>query len=112
MAAMANRFVGPSGAMLVLLAVVQCILATPQRTAAFSLQAAVDELHRREAAKYPLNAPPQPALDDWDEGELGGLGESGREIGFPRGKAQTFTFAHTLRRCKLIKQFPCNLNFD
>nr|AAN71561.1 RH30075p [Drosophila melanogaster] len=67
MAAMANRFVGPSGAMLVLLAVVQCILATPQRTAAFSLQAAVDELHRREAAKYPLNAPPQPALDDWDE---------------------------------------------
>lgn len=69
---MANRFVGPSGAMLVLLAVVQCILATPQRTAAFSLQAAVDELHRREAAKYPLNAPPQPALDDWDEGELGG----------------------------------------
>nr|NP_001246233.1 uncharacterized protein Dmel_CG2269, isoform D [Drosophila melanogaster]NP_724880.1 uncharacterized protein Dmel_CG2269, isoform B [Drosophila melanogaster]AAM71057.1 uncharacterized protein Dmel_CG2269, isoform B [Drosophila melanogaster]AFH07988.1 uncharacterized protein Dmel_CG2269, isoform D [Drosophila melanogaster] len=73
MAAMANRFVGPSGAMLVLLAVVQCILATPQRTAAFSLQAAVDELHRREAAKYPLNAPPQPALDDWDEdGDLFG----------------------------------------
>ncbi|XP_043662235.1 histone acetyltransferase KAT6A isoform X1 [Drosophila teissieri] len=70
---MANRFVGPSGAMVVLLAVVQCILATPQRTAAFSLQAAVDELHRREAAKYPLNAPPQPALDDWEEdGDLFG----------------------------------------
>lgn len=50
--------------------------ATPQR-AAYSLQAAVDELHRREAAKYPLNAPPPPSsshfgadqLDDWDEGE-------------------------------------------
>lgn len=28
-----------------------------QRTP-YSLQAAVDELHRREAAKYPLNAPP------------------------------------------------------
>ncbi|XP_070068454.1 uncharacterized protein [Drosophila takahashii] len=65
---MANRFVGPSGAIVVLLlAVVQCIQAIPQRTAAFSLQAAVDELHRREAAKYPLNAPPPPTLDDWDE---------------------------------------------
>ncbi|XP_016947462.1 uncharacterized protein LOC108022828 isoform X2 [Drosophila biarmipes] len=64
---MANRFVGPSGAVLVLLALVQCIQAIPQRTAAFSLQAAVDELHRREAAKYPLNAPPPPTLDDWDE---------------------------------------------
>ncbi|XP_034478135.1 uncharacterized protein LOC117784494 [Drosophila innubila] len=46
--------------------------ATPQH-AAFSLQAAVDELHRREAAKYPLNAPPPSThfgadpLDDWDE---------------------------------------------
>ncbi|XP_037714745.1 histone acetyltransferase KAT6A isoform X2 [Drosophila subpulchrella] len=58
---MAIRFV------VVLLAVVQCIQAVPQRTAAFSLQAAVDELHRREAAKYPLNAPPPPTLDDWDE---------------------------------------------
>jgi len=51
------------------------VLATPQRTA-FSLQAAVDELHRREAAKYPLNAPPPSThfgadpLDDWDEGEF------------------------------------------
>ncbi|KRF80118.1 neurofilament medium polypeptide isoform X2 [Drosophila virilis] len=48
------------------------VLATPQR-GAYSLQAAVDELHRREAAKYPLNAPPPSArfaadqLDDWDE---------------------------------------------
>lgn len=68
---MANRVVGGALSAVVLLAalVVQCILATPQRTAAYSLQAAVDELHRREAAKYPLNAPPPPALDDWDEGE-------------------------------------------
>jgi len=66
---MAIRFSGPSAAVVVLLAVVQCIQAVPQRTAAFSLQAAVDELHRREAAKYPLNAPPPPTLDDWDEGE-------------------------------------------
>ncbi|XP_017049849.1 uncharacterized protein LOC108093958 isoform X2 [Drosophila ficusphila] len=68
---MAKRFEGPGGgAMAVLLVaavVVQCIQATPQRTAAFSLQAAVDELHRREAAKYPLNAPPPPNLDEWDE---------------------------------------------
>ncbi|XP_064543611.1 uncharacterized protein LOC135432070 isoform X2 [Drosophila montana] len=48
------------------------VLATSQR-AGYSLQAAVDELHRREAAKYPLNAPPPSArftadqLDDWDE---------------------------------------------
>ncbi|XP_030388306.1 myb-like protein X isoform X2 [Scaptodrosophila lebanonensis] len=50
--------------------------ASPQR-AAYSLQAAVDELHRREAAKYPLNAPPASSaayphyyggeLQDWDE---------------------------------------------
>ncbi|XP_017120341.1 uncharacterized protein DDB_G0286299 isoform X2 [Drosophila elegans] len=73
---MANRFVGPGGAtslvpltamVALLLAVMQCIQASPQRTAAFSLQAAVDELHRREAAKYPLNAPPPPSLNDWDE---------------------------------------------
>ncbi|EDV36328.1 uncharacterized protein Dana_GF12017, isoform B [Drosophila ananassae] len=72
---MANRVVGGALSAVVLLAVmvVQCILATPQRTAAYSLQAAVDELHRREAAKYPLNVPPPPALDDWDEdGELFG----------------------------------------
>ncbi|KAM8714365.1 hypothetical protein ACLKA7_014487 [Drosophila subpalustris] len=54
--------------------------ATPQR-AAYSLQAAVDELHRREAAKYPLNAPPPSThfgadtLDDWDdESDLFGTG--------------------------------------
>ncbi|XP_017066632.1 uncharacterized protein LOC108104836 isoform X2 [Drosophila eugracilis] len=68
---MANQFVGPSGAIAVavlLAVVVQSIQAIPQRTAAFSLQAAVDELHRREAAKYPLNSPPMPTnLDDWDE---------------------------------------------
>ncbi|XP_032590914.1 histone-lysine N-methyltransferase, H3 lysine-79 specific isoform X2 [Drosophila grimshawi] len=52
--------------------VLASVQATPQR-AAYSLQAAVDELHRREAAKYPLNAPPPSAhfaakqLDDWDE---------------------------------------------
>ncbi|XP_017087829.2 uncharacterized protein [Drosophila bipectinata] len=71
----ANRVVGGALSMVALLTalVVQCILATPQRTAAYSLQAAVDELHRREAAKYPLNAPPPPALDDWDEdGDLFG----------------------------------------
>ncbi|XP_070139935.1 trichohyalin isoform X2 [Drosophila kikkawai] len=59
-----------SAAMMVMLllgVIMQCIQATPQRTAAYSLQAAVDELHRREAAKYPLNAPPPPSLDDWDE---------------------------------------------
>ncbi|KAH8402148.1 hypothetical protein KR009_010157, partial [Drosophila setifemur] len=81
---MANRFVGPNGALtqsllmaavvVVLLSVVVVVVqGTPQRTAAYSLQAAVDELHRREAAKYPLNAPPPPSLDDWDEdGELFG----------------------------------------
>lgn len=69
--AMAGQFVEA----VAILGLLGCIvLATPQR-AAYSLQAAVDELHRREAAKYPLNAPPPSAhfaadqLDDWDEGE-------------------------------------------
>ncbi|SPP74461.1 histone acetyltransferase KAT6A isoform X3 [Drosophila guanche] len=57
---MAKRYLS-----LVMLLLLQCIWATPQRTAAYSLQAAVDELHRREAAKYPLNAPPP--LDDWED---------------------------------------------
>ncbi|KAH8372249.1 hypothetical protein KR093_010772, partial [Drosophila rubida] len=54
------------------LGLIASVHATPQR-AAYSLQAAVDELHRREAAKYPLNAPPPSThygadpLDDWDE---------------------------------------------
>ncbi|KAH8357379.1 hypothetical protein KR200_007293, partial [Drosophila serrata] len=74
---MASSYLGsqiPSWTMMLLLGVIiQCIQATPQRTAAYSLQAAVDELHRREAAKYPLNAPPPPSLDDWDEdGDLFG----------------------------------------
>ncbi|XP_017961270.1 uncharacterized protein LOC108654453 isoform X3 [Drosophila navojoa] len=62
---MAGRFVD-AGAILGLL-LLGIVLATPQR-AAYSLQAAVDELHRREAAKFPLNAPPPSGqLDDWDE---------------------------------------------
>lgn len=69
---MAGRFVAVVAYLGLLVAT-----ATPQR-AAYSLQAAVDELHRREAAKYPLNAPPPASsvshfgadqLDDWDEGE-------------------------------------------
>ncbi|XP_062128446.1 uncharacterized protein LOC133840565 isoform X2 [Drosophila sulfurigaster albostrigata] len=54
------------------LGLIASVHATPQH-AAYSLQAAVDELHRREAAKYPLNAPPPSShygadpLDDWDE---------------------------------------------
>lgn len=72
---MAGRFVAVV-AYVGLLVATAFVQATPQR-AAYSLQAAVDELHRREAAKYPLNAPPPPSshfgadqLDDWDEGEL------------------------------------------
>ncbi|XP_017867293.1 PREDICTED: histone-lysine N-methyltransferase, H3 lysine-79 specific [Drosophila arizonae] len=62
---MAGQFVD-AGAILGLL-LLGIVLATPQR-AAYSLQAAVDELHRREAAKFPLNAPPPSGqLDDWDE---------------------------------------------
>ncbi|BFG04420.1 histone acetyltransferase KAT6A [Drosophila madeirensis] len=61
---MAKRYLS-----LVMLLLLQCIWATPQRTAAYSLQAAVDELHRREAAKYPLNAPPP--LDDWEDDLFG-----------------------------------------
>ncbi|XP_041448762.1 histone acetyltransferase KAT6A isoform X2 [Drosophila obscura] len=61
---MAKRFLS-----LAALLLLQCIWATPQRTAAYSLQAAVDELHRREAAKYPLNDPPP--RDDWDEDLFG-----------------------------------------
>ncbi|KAH8394808.1 hypothetical protein KR222_006454, partial [Zaprionus bogoriensis] len=68
---MTGRFVAV-GAYLGMLIAAALVRATPQR-AAYSLQAAVDELHRREAAKYPLNAPPPSAhfgadqLDDWDE---------------------------------------------
>ncbi|XP_068147040.1 myb-like protein X isoform X4 [Drosophila tropicalis] len=51
-------------------AALHCIVATSHRPA-YSLQAAVDELHRREAAKYPLNSPPThfagEPLDDWNE---------------------------------------------
>ncbi|XP_033253313.1 uncharacterized protein LOC117192689 isoform X2 [Drosophila miranda] len=61
---MAKRFLSICGSFVVLL-LLQCIWATPQRTAAYSLQAAVDELHRREESKFPLNAPPP--LDDWEE---------------------------------------------
>ncbi|XP_068147037.1 uncharacterized protein [Drosophila tropicalis] len=57
-------------------AALHCIVATSHRPA-YSLQAAVDELHRREAAKYPLNSPPThfagEPLDDWNEdGDLFG----------------------------------------
>ncbi|XP_017150438.1 uncharacterized protein LOC108160752 isoform X1 [Drosophila miranda] len=65
---MAKRFLSICGSFVVLL-LLQCIRATPQRTAAYSLQAAVDELHRREASKFPLNAPPP--LDDWEEDLFG-----------------------------------------
>ncbi|TDG50206.1 hypothetical protein AWZ03_003422 [Drosophila navojoa] len=76
---MAGRFVD-AGAILGLL-LLGIVLATPQR-AAYSLQAAVDELHRREAAKFPLNAPPPSGqLDDWDEvadSDLFGTGTSNK----------------------------------
>lgn len=85
-------------AVLVLGVMVQCIQATP-RNAPFSLQAAVDELHRREAAKYPLNAPPPPSLDDWDEGESEpGLNGKMAFLGVKMGNGEALTFPFHTRK--------------